>query len=188
MTLALVRRTAMLKSDFAEGDRMNRTVATWFAFAGLSGWWSLAAAGAGEGGFLSGLLAILALGCALNVGVRDRVMAGLLWAFSGPGLRIVLIVIGTAFLWQLVGVELALLMAGDVLAYVEVVAAVSLIAARTRLGPIRAALAVRVRQVAARVRAWPAVLARSARAVRPVRPTPPPPEDGDGAFEGWALA
>lgn len=143
---------------------------------------------AGGSAFLPGLLAVVALACALSSGVRDRVMAGLLWAFSGPGLRVVLIVIGAAFLWQLVGVELALLMAGDVLAYVEVVAAVSLIAARTRLGPVRAALAVRVRRVAARVRAWPAVLARSARAARPVRRRPPPADDVDGSMGDWAVA
>lgn len=136
------------------------------------------------------LLAVVAVGCAVNAGVRDRVMAGVLRAFSGSTLRVVLIVIGAAFLWQLVGVELALLMAGDVLAYVEVVAAVSLVAARTRLGPIRAAsaLAVRVRQAATRLRTWPAVLARSARAARPVRRRPPPADDVDGSMGDWAVA
>ncbi|WP_298745655.1 hypothetical protein [uncultured Brevundimonas sp.] len=163
-------------------------MAVWFALAGLGGCWSLMALGAGEGAFLPGLLAVVALGCAVDAGVRDRVMAGVLWAFSGSGLRAVVIVIGAAFLWQLVGVELALLMAGDVLAYVEVVAAVSLIAARTRLGPVRAALAVRVRRMAAKVRRWPAVLARSARAARPVRRRPPPADDGDGWSGDWAPA
>ncbi|MBW8304708.1 MAG: hypothetical protein K0M78_12400 [Brevundimonas sp.] len=163
-------------------------MAVWFALAALTGCWSLLALGTGSGAFLPGLLAAVALGCAVDAGVRDRVMAGILRAFSGSTLRVVVIVVGAAFLWQLVGVELALLMAGDVLAYVEVVAAVSLIAARTRLGPVRAALAVRVRQGAARLRRWPAVLARSARAARTVRRTPPPADDGDGAFEGWVLA
>ncbi|MDY6923946.1 MAG: hypothetical protein SWI22_08315 [Pseudomonadota bacterium] len=167
---------------------MNRIVAVWCALAGLTGWWSLMALGAGEGAVLPGLLAVVALGCALDAGVRQRVMAGTLWAFSGSGLRVVAIVIGAAFLWQLVGVELALLMAGDVLVYVEVVAAVSLMAARTRLGPAQAALAMRVRQVVDRLRTWPAVAARSGRAARPVRRRPPPADDADGARASWAPA
>ncbi|MFN3932409.1 MAG: hypothetical protein ACK4JY_11740 [Brevundimonas sp.] len=167
---------------------MNRIVAVWLALAGLTGWWSLMAVGAGESAFLPGLLAVVALGCALDAGVRERVMAGTLWAFSGSGLRLVVIVLGAAFLWQLVGVELALLMAGDVLAYIEVVTAVSLMAARTRLAPVKAALVVRMRQAVAILRTWPAVLARSARAARPVRRRPPPADDGDGALPDWALA
>lgn len=160
----------------------------WFALTGLTGWWSLMALAAGGSVLLPGLLAIMALACALSSGVRDRVMAGVLSAFSGSALRIVVIVVGAALLWQLVGVEMALLMAGDVLAYVEVAAAVSLIAARTRLGPVRTALAMRVRQVAANLRLWPVVLARSARAARSIRRRPPPADDGDGAMGDWVLA
>ncbi|MBU1385773.1 MAG: hypothetical protein KKG14_03700 [Alphaproteobacteria bacterium] len=167
---------------------MNRTVAAWFALAGLTGCWSLMALGAGEGAVLPGLLALVALGCAVDAGVRERVMTGTLWAFSGSGLRVLAILIGTAFLWQLVGVELALLMAGDVLVYVEVLAAVSLMAARTRFGPVRAALAARVRLIVDRLQTWPAVAARSARAARPVRRRPPPTDDADGGMASWALA
>lgn len=167
---------------------MNRTVATWVALAALAGGWGLVEAGAGAGALLPGLLAIVALGCAVDAGLRDRVMAAVLRAFSGSSLRVVVIVIGAAFLWQIVGVELALLMAGDVLAYLEVVAAVSLIAGRTRLRPVRTALALRVRQVASTLRTWSAVLAGTARAVRTVYRRPPPARDSDGPERDWAIA
>ncbi|WP_374515657.1 hypothetical protein [Brevundimonas sp.] len=160
----------------------------WLALAGLTGGWSLTAVGAGDGALLPALLSVVALGCALDDRLGDRVMAGALRAFSGSGLRLVAIVVGAAFLWQLVGLELALLMAGDVLAYVEVLAAVSLIAARTRLGPVRAALGAWMRQAPPRLRAWLAVLARSARAARPVRRRPSPAVDDDAATGIWACA
>lgn len=163
---------------------MHRSVAVWFALAGLAGGWSLLALGAGGGAFLPGLLAVIALGCAVNAGVRDRVMGKVLWAMSGSGLRVVVIVIGAAFLWQLVGVELALLMAGDVLAYVEVVAAVSLIAANTRLRPIKARLVERLDLVRRKVVIRLGRLSRAVRAVRPPRTGSAPANEDDpaGAF------
>jgi hypothetical protein len=167
---------------------MNRSMVVWFAIAGLAASWGVFALGAGADALLPGLLAVVALGCAVDTGVRGRVMGGVLWALSGSGLRAVLIVLGAAMLWQLVGVELALLMAGDVLAYVEVLAAVSLMGARARFGPVKAALAVRVRRATNRLRAAPAALARSSRAARPARRRPPPASDVDGRAGGWALA
>lgn len=163
---------------------MNRDTAVWLALAGLAGSWSLLAPGAGARALLSGVLAVIALGCAVDAGIRFRVMGTVLWAFSGSGLRAVLIVIGAAMLWQLVGVELALLMAGDVLAYVEVVAAVSLIAANTRLRPLKARFAARLAPVRREVVIRFARVSRAIRAVRPPRPGSPPADEGDpaGAF------
>lgn len=63
--------------------------------------------------------------------------------------RWVLIIFGAAFVWQLVGVELAFLVAGDVLAYVELVAAVSLISANARFKAVKAAVAARLRPMKA---------------------------------------
>lgn len=160
---------------------MHRSVAVWFALAGLAGGWSLFALGADGGAFLPGLLAVIALGCAVNAGVRDRVMDKVLWAVSGSGLRAVVIVIGAAMLWQLVGVELALLMAGDVLAYVEVLAAVSLIAAHRRLRPVKARLVERLDPVRREVVIRFGRASRAIRAVRPPRPLSPPMDDDDRA-------
>ena len=160
---------------------MHRSVTVWFALAALAGGWSLLALGAGGGAFLPGLLSIVALGCAVNAGIRDRVMGKVLWALSGSGLRAVVIVIGAAMLWQLVGVELALLMAGDVLAYVEVLAAVSLIAANTRLRPIKARLVERLDPVRRAVVIRFVRASRAIRAIRPPRPRSPPADDGDRA-------
>jgi len=58
---------------------MSRSVAVWFTLAGLAGGWSLLALGAGGAAFLPGLLAVIALGCAVNAGVRERVMDKVLW-------------------------------------------------------------------------------------------------------------
>ena len=164
---------------------MHRSAAVWFALAGLTGGWSLLAPGAGGGAVLPGLLAVIALASAVNAGVRDRVMAKVLWALSGSGLRAVVIVIGAAMLWQLVGVELALLMAGDVLAYVEVLAAVSLVAANTRLRPIKARLVERLRRVR---RAFVSRIARVARATRTVRPPRVAPSEDDDPAGAFAFA
>jgi hypothetical protein len=153
----------------------------WSVLAGLAGFWSLVGLGAGEGAFLPGLLGIIALGCAVNTGIRDRVMDKVLWAFSGSGLRAVVILTGAMMLWQLVGVELALLMAGDVLAYVEVLAAVSLIAANTRLGPLKARLVERLDPLRRKIVIPFARASRAIRAIRPPRPGSPPADDGDPA-------
>lgn len=128
----------------------------------------------------------LALTCALHRPSRKFVMEKAGKAFSGSTLRLALIVVGAMLIWQLVGIELALLMAGDVLAYVEVVAAVSLIAANTRLAPMKARLKQRLDAlrlgVVIRLRAAP----RSIRAPRPPRRNAPPAGDSDGDA-GWAF-
>jgi hypothetical protein len=76
-------------------------------------------------------------------------------------------------------------MAGDVLAYVEVLAAVSLIAANTRVREVRRAVGRRLdrwrRTATARVRR------RGSRSVRPVRPRSPASADDDPAG-AWAFA
>lgn len=83
---------------------------------------------------------------------------------------------------QLLPLELALLMAGDVLAYVEVVAAVGLIAANTRLKSVTALVA---RPVLRLVRVAAGARRRAARTSRP-RPARRPTPDADDP--AWAFA
>lgn len=162
---------------------MDRNAATWFAIAGLAAFWALSVPGAA---LLPGVLCAVALGCAMNSGLHDRVMEWSIRSFSGSSARTAIILIGAMMLWQLVGVELALLLAGDILAYLEVAAAVSLVAANVRLRPVRAAV----------MSMWTAVsglpgrprraMARAVRSLRPARRSPPRADDEGEA--GWACA
>ena len=163
---------------------MNRSMIVWSVLAGLTAFWCVFAMSVGKGALLPGLLGLIAFGCAVNTGVRDQVMSKVMWTFSGSGLRAAVIVIGAMMLWQLVGVELALLMAGDVLAYVEVLAAVSLIAANTRLKPALASARERIGSWLTSV-VRPRPTPRAARTVRPAR-RPAPADDADG--RAFALA
>ena len=160
---------------------MDRSVAGWIAIGAVAGLWGVWALGTAGGVILPGLLSAVALTCAADRVLRDRVMRWIDRAFSASSLRATLILIGAMMLWQLVGVELALLMAGDVLAYVEVLAAVSLIAANTRLGPIRARLVRRLDGLRGEVVVRFIRASRAIRTVRPPRFGSPPRDDEDGA-------
>lgn len=168
---------------------MGRSQAAWLAIAGTTALWGLVALGVGHGALLPGLLCAVALCCAADARIRDRFTGKVLCAVSGSGLRATAILIGAMMLWQLVGVELALLMAGDVLAYVEVVAAVSLIAANNRLAPIKIAAIARLGSVRNQVVARAAATWRGPRATRKPRRKTPDPDDGDGRTDfDWAIA
>ena len=160
---------------------MDRSVTVWIAIGAAAVLWGLAAFGTGGGLFLPALSSTVALACAADAGIRDRVLRWVLRAFSGSSLRATLILIGAMMLWQLVGVELALLMAGDVLAYAEVLAAVSLIAANTRLAPVRARLVRRLDGLRGEVVVRFIRASRAIRTVRPPRFGSPPHDDEDGA-------
>ena len=157
---------------------MDRSVAVWIAIGAVAGLWAI---GTGGGVILPGLLCAVALACAADGGLRDRVVRWIDCAFSGSSLRATLILIGAMMLWQLVGVELALLMAGDVLAYVEVLAAVSLIAANTRLAPVKARLVRRLDGLRGKVVVGFIRASRAIRTVRPPRFGCPSRDDEDGA-------
>lgn len=165
---------------------MGRNAATWFAIAGLATFRALSIIGAGDDAFLAGALCALALGCAMNSGLHDRVMAWSIRSFSGSSARTAIILIGAMMLWQLVGVELALLLAGDILTYLEVVVAVSLIAANVRLRPIRDAVMSRWTAVPGLLGRRRRAMARAVRSLRPARRCPPRADDEGGA--GWACA
>lgn len=163
---------------------MDRSVAVWFAIAGLTAVWALFALVAGDGGVLPGLLSTVALGCAVDARVRERIMGKALWAFSGSGVRAAVILIGAMMLWQLVGVELALLLAGDVLVYVEALAAVSLISANVRLKPLKTILRRRLDAMTVGLALRRRAMVRAVRSARLVRKKP----TADDSEPGWAIA
>lgn len=131
-----------------------------------------------------GLFALAVL-CAAHRPSRNLVTGPLTRFVEGRPHRWLLIGLGATLLWQLVGVELALLLAGDVLAYIELMAAVGLISANARLAPVKAAVLARVQRVQAGVGAVAHRFARSVRAPRRARPRRP---KGDDGAPGWAYA
>ncbi|MBN9481392.1 MAG: hypothetical protein J0I52_14230 [Bordetella sp.] len=156
----------------------------WFAAASVCVLWAVAAALGGTGVSAPLLIGALTLFCGVNAEARRWAGEKLSWAFSGSALRFVLVMIGVMMLWQTVGLELALFAAGDVLAYLEVLTAVSLMTAQVRLAPVRAAMAGRMtallqplRRLKSRIRA---------RRIRPK--TPPSSSDADGPAGVWAFA
>lgn len=161
----------------------NRTKAWSVMF--LLGTLALLTAVATNGGVFLPALAVVFSGAALiDPRIAGRITGGMAKLFSGSALRSALILFGALMLIQLLPVELALLAAGDVLAYVEVVAAVSLIAANTRLKPLARAMTVRMQAIILRLRPRP-MIARQAR-TRPALRRKAPPADSDG--RGWAFA
>lgn len=110
---------------------------------------------------------------------REIVLDGCARALIRTPWRATLITIGALLIWQLVGVELALLMAGDVLAYVEVFVAVNLIAAQGRWRLMKRVAIARVKTSldGLRVRFRP----RAPRRVRAPRPLSPA-RDADDPF------
>ena len=129
----------------------------------------------------------LAVVCAAHRPSRNLVTGPLIRFVEGRPHRWLLIGLGAALLWQLVGVELALLLAGDVLAYVELMAAVGLISANARLAPVKAAIRARVQRVQAGISIAAHRFARSVRAPRRSRPRRPAVRGDDGAA-AWAYA
>ena len=156
----------------------------WFAVAGVCALWGVAAVLSGAGVSAPLMIGALALMFGVNAEARRWVEGKLSWAFSGSALRLVLVMIGVMMLWQTVGLELALFAAGDVLAYLEVLTAVSLMTAQARLAPVRAAM---TRRVTALMQPLRRLKLRSrARRIRPK--TPPPSSDADGPAGVWAFA
>ncbi len=129
----------------------------------------------------------LAVVCAAHRPSRNLVTGPLTRFVEGRPHRWLLIGLGAALLWQLVGVELALLLAGDVLAYVELMAAIGLISANARLAPVKAAVRGHVQRVQTGIAAVAYRFARSVRAPRRSRPRRPAVRSDDGAA-AWAYA
>lgn len=164
-----------------------RQAIVWLGFGLLAGLAAVPGLAAGGVPLLPLFLCGLCLACAAQEPSRTLVMRMIGKVLAGSILRLVLIVVGVALIWQLVGIELAFLMAGDVLAYVEVVAAVSLIAANTRLAPIRAGLVRRIEAVRAKSALRWSGVRRSVRAIRRPGRKPPRADDAEGGAV-WAFA
>ncbi len=139
--------------------------------------------------FLPGLAVLFSGAALIDRRIADRITGWALKAFTGSAVRDTLVIVGALMLIQFLPVELALLAAGDALAYVEVMAAGSLIAANTRLTPRLASAKARIQAVIAAVRPRPAA-ARGARTPRPAlrRKAPPADADGPAPTAGWAFA
>ncbi len=158
--------------------------------------WALAAGLAAAPGLMAGgfpllplFLAVVGLACATHRTSRALVTDKLVEAFGGGRIRSLIIVVGAILMIQILPMELALLMAGDVLAYVEVVAAVSLIAGQARWPLFKARIARFVRDGVARVNLGLGrrPVARARRAAPRRRPRPPSSGADDGAAP-WGLA
>ncbi|WP_374386917.1 hypothetical protein [Brevundimonas sp.] len=164
---------------------MDRDVFIWSGLALVAAMVATPALLAGGFPLLPLFFAGVALAGAAHSGSRALVIGVALRLLSGGALRTAVVVLGALMLIQLLPIELALLMAGDVLAYVEVLAAVSLIAANTRVREVRRGIGRRLdrwrRTATARVRR------RGSRSVRPVRPRSPPSADDDPSGV-WAFA
>lgn len=132
----------------------------------------------------------VALTCAVHRPSRAFVLGKARFVFSGHWLRALAIIVGTVMLLQLMPLELGLLMAGDVLAYVEVLAAVSFIAAKTRLGPVMTAFRQRWRIRTERIALFVSTLRRRdrRRRVRRQRPTDSTGDDPAAMPAFFALA
>lgn len=151
----------------------------------------LAALAAGPGLWAGGapllplFLAVTGMACAAHGPSRAFVLEKAGAAFGGSALRTAAILVGALLMFQLMPFELALLMAGDVLTYVEVVAAVSLIAAHAREPLVKARLR---RGVEAAVRIWRRPATRRPRSARAQRRPPSLAGDEDGEAAPWGAA
>ena len=119
---------------------MTREAKVWSGLAILSLSWCVMAVTTGGGLLLPTLSAVLSTVCAGSPAARELVMQVAGPVLAGRTWRTVLIVFGALMLIQLLPLGMALLMAGDVLAYVEALAFVSLLAAQNRVRPVLAAL------------------------------------------------
>jgi hypothetical protein len=162
---------------------MTRETWMWTLVAGLALIWGTVAVATGDGLLVPAVICGIAVGCVASGPTRQRVAGWMAHAFSGPAWRTLLIVAGAMMLIQLLPVEMALLMAGDILVYLEAAAAVGLITAHTRLKPLLAAGRNRIGRMLAVRR--PRAMPRGVRAVRPAR-RPPPADDAEG--RGLAFA
>lgn len=158
----------------------------WFGLALAAG--LVAAPGLLAGGFpLAPLfLGVVGLVCSTHRPSRMFATEKLDEAFSGNRIRSLIILVGAVMMIQILPIELALLMAGDIMAYVELVAAVSLIAGQARWPLFKARLARGAQTVVGVI--WRRPVARARRAVPRRHPSRPGSGDDDGPAAAWGLA
>lgn len=158
---------------------MDRETVIWISLGLIA---AVAAASAPGVPLIPLLLMTIALAGAAHDGSRRLVIETARRHLNDHALRTTLIVIAAAPVVFLLPVELALLMADGVLTYLEVLAAVSLIAANTRFKLIRSRIETGFSRKPLRL-----VFRRGKRSIRTVlaRLRKPPPPDEDPA---WAFA
>jgi hypothetical protein len=125
------------------------SVTIWLGIVLLAMLWATHGIAAGGLPWLPLLICGLGFLCAAHAPSRAFVLDKTCSFVEAKPHRWVLIIFGAALVWQLVGVELAFLVAGDVLAYVELLAAVSLISANARVKAAKEAVAARLRPMKA---------------------------------------
>lgn len=143
---------------------------------GLTVWTGLSGAA-----LLPFALLVVAAACAAHPPTRGIVEGKLHALFSYGFVRGCLIVMAGAMFIQFLPLEIALFAAADILAYVEVAAALTMIAANVRLRAVRALVVRRWRVARDRIER------RASRAIRVVRRRLDQPKASDDP-DGWAFA
>lgn len=164
-----------------------KTTALWLVLAACLALMTLSGLAAHGLPFIPAFLCVIAAASAVHAPTRGRVMDWLLWVFSGSAVRSVLIIAGALALIQIVPLEVALLLAGDVLVYLEALTAISLPAAGTRLRPARAVVVARVTKIVTRLTKRRRDAVRAIRTSRPGGRRRPSSGESDGGT-GWAFA
>ena len=162
---------------------MDRDDRAWAGLAALTLIWSVTSLGSGGTALIPLLLSAIAAACAVHRPSRARVMEWISRRPAGAALRSGLILIGALMLVQMLPFELALLMAGDVLTYLEAATVVGLIAGQTRLRP---AFAVALRPVASALLRLPRPIRAAARRLRLARTARRWSSPTDGDAPAWA--
>ena len=160
---------------------MDRETFFWISLALIAALAAAPALGTGGVPWLALFLLTVTLSCAAHDGSRRLVVETARRHLSDHALRTTVIVIAAMPVVFLLPVELALLMADGVLTYLEVLAAVSLIAANTQFKVVKARVGRFIARAPARV-----AYRRCRRSVKMAmtRLRSPPPEDDDPA---WAF-
>jgi hypothetical protein len=130
------------------------------------------------------VVSLVALVSALHRPTRETVVRSLLRLSSGSMIRSLAIVLGAVLMIQLLPLEMGLLLAGDILVYLEAVTAITLIAANTRLRPLVRAARFRLASGLISVRRLQAPI----RAQRKPRIARPPKAREDPDRPAWAYA
>jgi len=156
---------------------MDRDTARWLIVSAMLTLW----VGLSGGALLPVSLLGLALAATAHLPTRRQVENLSLGLFSYGFFRGLVIVTAGAMFIQFLPLELALFAAADIIAYLEVVAALALVSTQLRLRPLRNDLAQRVRSMVT------PLMRRRSRAERARRVRPPGDASSDDP-EGWAFA
>jgi hypothetical protein len=160
----------------------------WMVLAGLAAWLSLTGLASGGAPLLPLVVMAVALTCAVHAGSRNFVLRKLGDVFDGGTVRTLLILGAAMAMWQLLPLEMALFAAGEALAYLELLAAVGLVAAQARLTPVRRWAGRLKGRAGAVLIARRRDVSRAVRAVRVGRRWPPSDADGEPWPAAYAMA